>query len=83
MVVLGHLSKAQAQELDDRRLGSRGREPESAPPLLFDREFIARMHGAVEEGHLSLRKAVGILGLTAEAFGELCAAFGLTLSYEV
>jgi len=83
MVVLGHLPKAQAQELDDRRLAGDGRGSETAPPLPFDRELIARIHGAVEEGHLSPRRAVDILGMTARAFGDLCAAYGLTLSYEV
>jgi predicted HTH domain antitoxin len=52
-------------------------------PLLFDHELMARIHAAVDDGHLSLGRATRILGMTSREFGELCAAYGLTLSYEV
>jgi hypothetical protein len=83
MVVLGLLSKAEAEAVDDRRLAANGGQESDATPLLFGREFIARVHGAVEEGHLSLRRAVQLLGMTARDFSDLCGAYGVALSYEV
>jgi Zn-dependent peptidase ImmA (M78 family) len=83
LVVLGILSRAEADGLADRRLASNGDKSADTPPLLFDRELVARVHDAVEEGYLSFRRAMGILGTTPQAFRDLCAAYGLTLSYEV
>jgi Zn-dependent peptidase ImmA (M78 family) len=83
MVVLGLWSKAEAEAVDDRRLAANGGHESVATPLLFGREFIARVHGAVEEGHLSLGKAVQLLGVTAREFSDLCGAYGVALSYEV
>ena len=83
LVVLGLLTKAQAQSISDVRLAVNGGEEPSDPPLRFDRELTERIHGAVEDGELSLRKALKILGLGLEDFAELCSAYGLTLSYEV
>jgi hypothetical protein len=81
--VLGLLTKAQAQSISDARLAVNAGEEPSDPPLRFDRELTERIHGAVEDGELSLRKALKILGLGLEDFAELCSAYGLTLSYEV
>lgn len=83
MVGLGLLSKADAEAVDDRRLAANGGQESAATPLLFGREFISRVHGAVEEGHLSLRRAVQLLGVTAREFSDLCSAYGVALSYEV
>jgi transcriptional regulator with XRE-family HTH domain len=83
LVVLGLLSKPEAEAVDDRRLAANGGQESDATPLAFGQEFIARVHGAVEEGHLSLRRAVQLLGITAREFSDLCAAYGVALSYEV
>jgi Zn-dependent peptidase ImmA (M78 family) len=83
LVVLGHLSKADADALPDRRLAMNSGTVADIPPLLFDRELVARVHEAIEEGYLSLRRATGLLGTTPHDFRELCAAYGLALSYEV
>lgn len=84
LVVLGHLSKADAASVSDGRLvdnGHPGREP--ALPPLFDREMIERLRGAVEEGHLSLGRVAKLLGMTTSEFGRVCRVYGLPLSYEV
>jgi XRE family transcriptional regulator, fatty acid utilization regulator len=52
-------------------------------PLLFSAAFIERVHEAVESGRLSLRRAAGLLGLTLEAFADLCRSYGRPLSYDV
>jgi XRE family transcriptional regulator, fatty acid utilization regulator len=83
LVVLGHLSKAEAEAIDDRELVGNGGSARGAQPLLFDHELVARIHAAIEEGYLSLGRAARILGMTLPELGELCAAYGLPLSYEV
>ena len=83
LVVLGVLSKPEAEAVDDARLAANGGQESDATPLPFGHEFIARVHGAVEEGHLSLRRAVQLLGMTAWEFSDLCGAYGVVLSYEV
>jgi Zn-dependent peptidase ImmA (M78 family) len=83
LVVLGLLSKSEAEAIDDRDLAGNSASARGAQPLLFDRELVTRVHAAIEEGHLSLNRATSILGMTLKAFAELCKAHGLALSYEV
>jgi transcriptional regulator with XRE-family HTH domain/Zn-dependent peptidase ImmA (M78 family) len=83
LVVLGHLSRAQADAIDDRRLAANGGGRSHTPPLPFDRELVERVHAAIEEGYLSLGRATRLLAMTARDFAELCTAYGLALSYEV
>ncbi|MFC1791331.1 ImmA/IrrE family metallo-endopeptidase, partial [Gemmatimonadota bacterium] len=83
LVVLGHLSKAKAEGLDDSRLAGNGGLESRTAPLLFSRDFMSRVYGAVEAGRLSLRKAIGLLDLSGPEFGALCRAYGLELSYEI
>ena len=83
LVVLEHLSKTRAEGLDDLRLASNGGLESRGIPLLFSRDFVARVFGAVEAGRLSLRKALRLLDLSGPEFGALCRAYGFELSYEV
>jgi Zn-dependent peptidase ImmA (M78 family) len=83
LVVLRLLTEVEARSIADGALASNGRDVADELPLPFDRELIERIHQAIEEGYMSLRRATGILGTTARDFGELCRAYGLTLSYEV
>lgn len=53
------------------------------PPPQFNLLFVHRIHAAVEEGRLSLRKACRILGLDSSEFVDLCRSYGRHLSYEV
>jgi hypothetical protein len=83
LVVLGLVARAEAEAIDDRALAINGGTTPESMPLPFDHELIARIRAAVEAGHLSLGRATRILGLSPRAFGELCTAYGLRLSYEV
>lgn len=83
LVVLGHLSKTRAERFDDSRLAGNGGLESRGMPLLFSRDFVARVFGAVEAGRLSLRKALRLLDLSGPEFGALCRAYGFELSYEV
>lgn len=83
LVVLGHLATAEAEAIDDRELATHGESDRAAKPLLFNHDFVARVHAAIEDGFLSLGRATRILGVSAQQLGGLCAAYGLTLSYKV
>ncbi len=60
--------------------GTRGAE---SPPSPFNVNFVHRIHQAIEDGALSLRKAARILGLDAAGLSELCKSYGRALPYEV
>jgi XRE family transcriptional regulator, fatty acid utilization regulator len=82
LVVLGHLSRSGAQAIDDRRLAGNGGLDQGPPPLPYSREFVVQVYQAVEKGHLSLRRALGLLQMSVKDFSDLCRAYGLALSYE-
>lgn len=78
------LTKGDMISINDDRLVANG-DPENTRdrPPLFSREFVSRVHEAVESGHLSLRRAAGLLDLSIEDLNAVLASYGLSLSYEV
>jgi hypothetical protein len=52
-------------------------------PALYNVEFVRRLHSAVEEGVLSLRKAGQILRTDTAGFAEICRSYGRQLTYDV
>lgn len=58
------------------------RTRDTLPPL-FSREFVTRVHTAVEAGRLSLRRAARLPDIDVPDLAEICRAYGLSLSYEV
>ena len=83
LAVLGHLTKAEAEAVEDGRLVANGGLDDTPAPPPFSRRFVTLVYHAVEEGRLSLRKATRILALSSGEFGDLCGQYGLDLSYEV
>jgi Zn-dependent peptidase ImmA (M78 family)/transcriptional regulator with XRE-family HTH domain len=82
MVNLGYFTRSEARAMGEspRRTVPHARQP---PPPLFSRPFVERVSTAVEAGRLSLRRAAGLLDLSAAQLVELCADHGHPLSYEV
>lgn len=80
LVNLGLLARSQVpSSLPAPRTG----RPRDAVPLLFSRRFVALVATAVDAGRLSLRRAAHLLGLTVADLGELCAAHGCPLAYDL
>lgn len=77
LVNLGLLSKAEMVD----SVGN-GFEQVSPKPMLFSGRFIARVYDAVESGRLSLRRAADLLGLSLNAFANVCSSYGRSLSYD-
>lgn len=78
------LTKGDMLSINDDRLVANG-DPQNAGerPALFSREFAFRIHEALEGGHLSLRRAAGLLDLSIQDLEAVLADYGLSLSYEV
>ena len=78
------LTKGDMVGINDDRLIANG-DPQNAdgPPPLFSREFVVRVHEAIESGHLSLRRAAALLDLSIQDLAVVIADYGLSLSYEV
>lgn len=83
LVTLGHVSKAAAEAIGESRLANNGGLVRDTAPVPFNRPFVGRVYNAVEDGRLSLRKALDLLGLGIDTFSRLCGAYNLELSYEV
>jgi len=80
---LGYVSKDVAAALQERLASAGARNGREPLPPLFSREFVARVHSAVETGRLSLRRAARLLDVGTSELAEICRSYGLTLSYEV
>lgn len=81
---MGLLGNADLEAILRERLVANGEsELSTERPLLFSREFVVRVHEAVEQGHLSVRRASSLLDLPVHTLASVFADYGLPLSYEV
>ncbi len=77
LVALRELTKRQARAIPDAALRNNGREDSSEPPPLFSRPFVEVMAKAIDQGHVSVRRAAALVGLAIEDLEELFAAHGV------
>jgi len=83
LVTLRHLSKARARAIPDTALRHNGRERAEEPPPLFSRPFAEVVAAAIDQGHVSVRRAAKLLGLTIEGLEGLFSAHGLEYAIEL
>jgi XRE family transcriptional regulator, fatty acid utilization regulator len=80
---LGIFSRGDLVGINDERLVANGdRQNADERPPRFSRDFVVRVHEAIESGHLSLRRAAGLLDLSIEDLAGVFDEYGLALSYE-
>ena len=80
LVELGEIDPAAAREIPEAALHKNGRpDREDTPPALFSRPFLEVVGQALEQGHLSLRRAAGLLGADREGLEDLFAAHGVRI----
>lgn len=83
LVTRRHLTGATAGALPEALLRNHGRRQskETRPPL-FSRSFAEVVATAVKRGHLSVRRAARLVGMTIEGLDELFTAHGLKYALE-
>ena len=78
LVALGHLTRKKARAIPEAALRNNGRsQTEGARPPLFSRSFAEVVVTAIDQGHLSVRRAARLVGLPIEGLEELFAVHGL------
>ena len=84
LVALGRLNAAQANKISDAALRHNGRDiSDRKPPPPYSKAFMEVIALAIEEGHMSARKAADLLDMTLDDLAELCATHGVTLAIDL
>jgi Zn-dependent peptidase ImmA (M78 family) len=90
LVSLGLLEKAKARAVPAYAIRNNGHPTEPSAddhsaqkPPLFSKRFVETVARAVEEGRVSMRKIAGALGLSVDDLGDLFAAHGVPVPYEL
>ena len=74
LVALGKLDAAQANKIPDAALRNNGRDISGRePPPLYSKAFMEVIALAIDEGHMSARKAADLLDMTLDDLAQLCA----------
>ena len=82
LVQLGWLTKPDLAEIKDAKLIGRPKK-ERPVPRLFGPEFVQRVHTALSEGDLSVRRAASLLEMTIEDLADLFRAYELTVPFDL
>jgi Zn-dependent peptidase ImmA (M78 family)/DNA-binding XRE family transcriptional regulator len=82
LVALGRLDAAQANKTPDAALRNNGRDVAGRePPPLYSKAFMEVIALAVDEGHMSVRKAADLLDMTIDDLTNLCATYGVDVAF--
>jgi Zn-dependent peptidase ImmA (M78 family)/transcriptional regulator with XRE-family HTH domain len=84
LVALGRLDAAQANKIPDSALRNNGRDVagrELPPP--YSKGFMEVIALAIDEGHMSARKAADLLDMTLEDLAQLCATHGVKVAFDL
>jgi hypothetical protein len=83
-VALNRLDGATADKISDAALRNNGRDiSKNQPPPLYSKAFMEVLALAIEEGHMSARKAADLLDMTLDELVELGAAHGVQLAIDL
>ena len=75
LVALGYLNRVQAESIPEGRLRNNGHgRTRHQLPTLFSRPFAEVLGAALDQGHISVRRAAALVGLPMEALVELLTA---------
>jgi Zn-dependent peptidase ImmA (M78 family)/transcriptional regulator with XRE-family HTH domain len=77
LVALNRLKLARARAIPDAALRNNGRGDEAVvPPPPFSKPFVEVIGLAIDRGHVSARRASGLLDLTVDELGDLFEIYG-------
>jgi XRE family transcriptional regulator, fatty acid utilization regulator len=84
LVALGRLDAVQANKIPDAALRNNGRDVSGRkPPPLYSKAFMEVIALAIDEGHMSARKAADLLDMKLDDLAELGAAHGVKLALDL
>ena len=84
LVHLDWLSKADLLEVNDSRLVANGEPGKSTRvPHLFSHRFAERMHAALEQGHITARRAAGVMGTDLDGLVSLLGQHGFKAPFDL
>ena len=84
LVALERLDAPQANKIPDSVLRNNGRDISGRdPPPLYSKAFMEVIALAIEEGHMSARKAADLLDMTLDALAQLCATHGVKVAIDL
>ena len=84
LVQLGWLGKADLFDIQDAKLTANGRPKKDQPvPKLLGPEFVQRLHQALSEGDLSVRRAASLLEMPIEDLADLFQVYELTVPFDL
>ena len=84
LVALGKLDAAQANKIPDAALRNNGRDISGRePPPLYSKAFMEVIALAIDEGHMSARKAADLLDMTLDDLAQLCATHGVKVAFDL
>ena len=83
-MALGRLDAAQANGIPDAALRNNGRDITGRePPPLYSKAFMEVIALAIDEGHMSARKAADLLDMTLDDLAQLCATHGVKVALDL
>ncbi|MCY4656245.1 MAG: XRE family transcriptional regulator [Gammaproteobacteria bacterium] len=83
LVSLGSLPESLAQSIPESSLRNNGGKVSDAEnPPLFSKRFVEVLAGALNQGHLSIRRAATLVGVPLEALPEIMDAHGVEFTLE-
>ncbi len=84
LVALGQLKRSVAHAVPEAALRNNGQEVAGGvTPALYSKPFLEVLCRAVLDGLVSMRRVAGLLDLTTEEFGDLCATHGVESPVEL
>jgi Zn-dependent peptidase ImmA (M78 family)/DNA-binding XRE family transcriptional regulator len=84
LVALGRLDAAQANKIPDAALRNNGRDISGRePPPLYSKAFMEVIALAIDEGHMSARKAADLLDMTLDDLAQLCATHSVKVAFDL
>ena len=83
LAALGELTHGKARAIPEAALRNNGREDRSPPPPLFSRPFLEVMAKAIDQGHVSIRRAAALVGLPIDDLEKLIAVHGVNQAIDL
>jgi Zn-dependent peptidase ImmA (M78 family)/DNA-binding XRE family transcriptional regulator len=84
LVALGRLDAGEANKIPDAALRNNGRDVAGRePPPLYSKAFMEVIALAIDEGHMSARKAADLLDMTIDDLTNLCATYGVEAAFDL